>query len=341
MFAAGVTLPFDLALMVAALLSIYTLVRMLLRTRVYRQVYTAGTYVLGTAAAWMTIHAISGAAAGLAEVWVAVAALIGAQVAFVLTQSGLVALAMHLAAGVPLRETTNRRELGFEALIMSFGAIIGVLVASPFPWAVVFFAAPLAVITRLVGAVEETQLPEADPANAFLGDGAWYVNAERAIERATGRGQELVILLVVVDQLSAVIRERGRVAGDALVNQLGQHLRDRAPHHEMIGRQLHTDCIAVLVTAPGSTTERAAAVRASVSSFSFAPPDATGRRGELTASIGVARLPDDGISLPELLAAADRNLAPAPPRPTAATTDRPDRVARAGVVRDADGRAAW
>jgi diguanylate cyclase (GGDEF)-like protein len=130
-------------------------------------------------------------------------------------------------------------------------------------------------------------------------------SAERELERARRYGHPLALAYVDVRGLKAVNDSEGHPAGDRLLREVALLLSQSARKHDIVGR-MGGDELAVLLAeqaAPGAAA-MSRRVQAQVPSHRAVLALNT----EWDVTIGTASFPDDGETLDELLAAADRRL---------------------------------
>jgi diguanylate cyclase (GGDEF)-like protein len=130
-------------------------------------------------------------------------------------------------------------------------------------------------------------------------------SAERELERARRYGHPLALAYVDIRGLKAVNDSEGHLAGDKVLKEVASLLTGSARTHDVVGRMGGDELVVVLAEqkAPGARAmahrihERIAEHRASLR-----------LRADWDVTIGTASFPDDGDTLDELLAAADRRL---------------------------------
>ena len=125
-------------------------------------------------------------------------------------------------------------------------------------------------------------------------------------DRAVRFGQPLGLLMADIDHFKSVNDRYGHPAGDAVLREVGRRLRSELRSVDFAGRFGGEEFAVVVVQADGaSSAALAERLRAAV----MAAPMPIGE-GELsvTISLGVASLPPNGCTGPELLAAADQAL---------------------------------
>lgn len=144
-----------------------------------------------------------------------------------------------------------------------------------------------------------------DPLTGVLNRRGFLEAAERELDRARRYGHAVALAFVDIRGLKAVNDTEGHLAGDQLLRKVTTLLRESARTHDLVGR-IGGDELAVLLAE--QSTDGAAAmtqrVRAQVPAY-------RARLGLVTAwdvTIGTATFSEDGDTLEELLACADRRL---------------------------------
>jgi diguanylate cyclase (GGDEF)-like protein len=130
-------------------------------------------------------------------------------------------------------------------------------------------------------------------------------SAERELERARRYGHPVALAYVDVRGLKAVNDTEGHLAGDRLLREVALMLSQSARTHDLVGR-MGGDELAVLLAEqaePGAVA-MARRIREQVP----AHRDAVGIATPWDVTIGTASLPDDGDTLDDLIAAADRRM---------------------------------
>jgi diguanylate cyclase (GGDEF)-like protein len=150
-----------------------------------------------------------------------------------------------------------------------------------------------------------TAVAVTDPLTGVLNRRGFIEAAERELERAGRYGHPMALAFVDIRGLKAVNDSEGHLAGDRLLKRVTILLRDSARTHDLVGR-IGGDELAVLLAeqstagAAAMTQRVRAQVPAARGSLRLATPwDVT---------IGTSTFPEDGDTLEDLLAAADRRL---------------------------------
>ena len=120
--------------------------------------------------------------------------------------------------------------------------------------------------------------------------------------RAVDAGGAAALVIIDLDRFKEVNDVLGHAAGDDLLRQVAQRLRERAEPCEVLARQGGDEFAVVL----GATSAARAAARARGLASELSSPFAlAGRRVTVSASIGVAAAPEHAGSAEELLQMAD------------------------------------
>ncbi|MFT0172207.1 diguanylate cyclase domain-containing protein [Paraburkholderia mimosarum] len=133
---------------------------------------------------------------------------------------------------------------------------------------------------------------------------AFNERLRQAIVRAQRSKGRVAVLFIDLDGFKRINDTLGHDAGDALLQQFSQRLRNCFRETDAIGR-LGGDEFAVLVQNPGSTTNVLARFARKVLRRTGEPFRVQGREYRLSASIGVGIYPEDGDDAATLLRSAD------------------------------------
>jgi diguanylate cyclase (GGDEF)-like protein len=144
-----------------------------------------------------------------------------------------------------------------------------------------------------------------DPLTGVLNRRGFTEAAERELDRARRYKHPLALAFVDVRGLKAVNDSEGHLAGDRLLKQAAILLRESARVHDVVGR-IGGDELAVLLAE--QSAQGAAAMAQRVWAQVPSHRAAVGLDTPWDVTIGTAAFPDDGTTLNELLAAADRRL---------------------------------
>lgn len=145
-----------------------------------------------------------------------------------------------------------------------------------------------------------TQLPN----RRYLND--WV---EMALAGARRRGQAVVLLYFDLDGFKRVNDRLGYEAGDRVLRVMAARLRRAVRLHDFVSRVGGDEFVAVLPDAPA--TRELSRLIARLGRDLAKAPIAELADGDVSASIGLARFPEDGDTLDVLLGVADRAMATA------------------------------
>jgi diguanylate cyclase (GGDEF)-like protein len=140
---------------------------------------------------------------------------------------------------------------------------------------------------------------------------AWEQLAQRELSRSTRDNLTVAILIIDLDRFKSVNDVYGHLAGDVVLREIGRCLTAELRDYDTVGRFGGEEFVALL---PGINAAEAAViaerVRARINTLrmSVLAPGANAVDATLSASIGVACYPVDGLELQELLHAADSAL---------------------------------
>jgi diguanylate cyclase (GGDEF)-like protein len=200
------------------------------------------------------------------------------------------------------------------ALLGSHGRSLATII-SQHPWHLAFFAHPL-VFAIVFGAMGTTRR-ELERRNTELIarlereattdplTGAWnrrfiLEELERAVSRAARSGEPLSVLMFDMDDFKRVNDTQGHLAGDRLLRDVAQALRDSLRKGDVLGRYGGDE---FLLVAPGDR-------ESALSVADRARAEVRERTGH-SVTAGLASMPADGATVTELVAASDRAMAAA------------------------------
>jgi diguanylate cyclase (GGDEF)-like protein len=154
-----------------------------------------------------------------------------------------------------------------------------------------------------VAAVTATALT--DQLTGLLNRRGFTHSAERELERARRYDRPLALAYVDVRGLKAVNDSEGHIAGDRLLQEVATLLSTSARANDVVGR-MGGDELAVLL--PEQAESGAVAMSERIRVHVPEHRDALGLRTRWDVTTGTASFPDDGETLDELIAAADRRM---------------------------------
>src|SRR6202050_2590611 len=280
-----------------------------------RRVFSAAALGLAGAAASATFHlavpdairvTVNGSHTWLSRPTVVLTA-IGCAVLFAVVNTGIIAVAAHLAEpDTPLRKLLWDRE---SLLLDLTETCIGILVAVTCALSFVLLLVALPPVILLQRSLMHQQLAAAartDPKTGLLNATAWQREADAAVARAQAAGAPLALLLVDVDHFKRVNDSHGHLIGDDVLRSLATERRQQVRESDVVGRFGGEEFTVLLPrTDADGACRLAAALRSSAGLLSVAADPRTQASISVTVSIGVAVLGQHGSDLFELLAAAD------------------------------------
>jgi diguanylate cyclase (GGDEF)-like protein len=145
-------------------------------------------------------------------------------------------------------------------------------------------------------------LATTDALTGLLNHRALAERIDRELERGRRYGRGCSLLFIDIDHFKGLNDTHGHGAGDAVLGELAELLRDSLRSVDTVGRWGGEEFVAVLPELdPDEALMAAERLRASVAAATFRPLEA-----RMTVSIGTASQPRDGDGRAELLEAADR-----------------------------------
>lgn len=124
--------------------------------------------------------------------------------------------------------------------------------------------------------------------------------------RLEGRGEPYSVLIIDLDHFKIINDRYGHATGDRVLAQVARRILGSVREFDEVGRWGGEEFICVLPQVAQSSAEQIAErIRIGLASYPF---QCSGREIEITASIGVATHPDDGMTVDDLLARADAAL---------------------------------
>ena len=285
-------------------------------TPVYRRVFSSAALGLAGAATSVTFQrawpeaahvSLRGGSGWLSKPEVVLTA-VACAVLFSLVNSGIVAIAAHLAEpDAKLGEILWDRE---TFLLDLTETCVGILVAVTCALSPLLLLVALPPVILLQRSLMHQQLQAAartDPKTGLLNAAAWQREADAEISRAQRAGVQqngkVSLLLIDVDHFKRVNDTHGHLAGDEVLKSLASELRQQVRDSDIVGR-FGGEEFTVLLPRADATEALAIAerLRRSASTLSIFAGDA---RIGVTISIGVAVFGQHGRDLFELLAATD------------------------------------
>lgn len=161
----------------------------------------------------------------------------------------------------------------------------------------------LHVLARSSARSHDTTPDHRDPLTGVLSGASFEVQLEADVASAARTSAPLAVVLVDVDQLRRINDERGRDAGDRVLQRVADALRVSVGDEHRVGR-IGDDDFGVLLPRAGRGEARqvAASIRSHVERMRFLK--SSGRPVHATVSIGAASFPTDADNAGDLFARA-------------------------------------
>lgn len=165
---------------------------------------------------------------------------------------------------------------------------------------------PLLLIYRSLALPRLKHEAQTDEKTGLLNARYWQVLAEEEVARAHHEGTPLALLMTDLDLLRFVNNSYGHLAGDAILQTVGKILREETSSQDAVGRFGGEEFVILL---PGTTVSEAQILaerlRRTVEQARYDLQNVQQASVQITMSLGVAAMPEDGQTLAELIHQAD------------------------------------
>jgi diguanylate cyclase (GGDEF)-like protein len=146
------------------------------------------------------------------------------------------------------------------------------------------------------------ELARTDDLTGVLNRRAFFERVDEELRRSARSGEPITLVLYDLDQFKAINDAHGHPAGDAALRSFTELLEQHVRASDAVGR-VGGDEFAVLLVGSDETTTQAVLDRISSALGAELPG-----RGQIKASFGAARAPEDGERRDQLVAVADLRL---------------------------------
>ena len=232
-----------------------------------------------------------------------VLAAVGCSVLFAVVNSGIVAIAAHLAEpGLHVRGAVDRETLLLDLTETCIGILVAITCALH-PLLLLVALPPVILLQRSLCTSRLQAAARTDPKTGLLNAAAWQREADAELSRAQRAGAPLAMLLIDVDHFKQVNDRYGHLTGDEVLKGLATELRQQVRDSDVVGRFGGEEFVVMLPRTDDREACRIAErLLRSASAMSVYTTDTN---ISVTVSIGVAVLGQHGRDLFEFLAAAD------------------------------------
>ncbi|MFE0024092.1 GGDEF domain-containing protein [Amycolatopsis sp. NPDC059021] len=229
---------------------------------------------------------------------------------YYVVNSAIAAITIALAGA----DRTARRLLGrlneniLELATLCLGAATALLLAWH-PWLALLMLLPLYALHRSALIRQFEHAATTDSKTSLLNAASWRAIAQAELDRARQHGTTAAILMIDIDHFRKVNNTYGHLAGDDALRALGETLRAMVRSNDLCGRFGGEEFVVVLPGCASADDVLAVAnrIRERIASTPVTA-QSTGATFSVTVSIGAAYFPATGMSLDELLLAADNAL---------------------------------
>jgi diguanylate cyclase (GGDEF)-like protein len=280
-----------------------------IRSPWYQTVFSISALLLSMESAALTLTWTGGRVLnGPADI--VIPSLMVSALAYFAVNSLLMAMVIALTTGRPVIQVWDRDFLWSAPnyIIGAFVAAAAVQSVSRFGASSVVVLAPLFFTYRLykvyLGRMAESRT---DPLTQLPNRRFLAAHAEAEIARAARSGQPLALVMVDVDRFKVINDTYGHQKGDEVLNLIADCLRRGLRPYDVCARYAGDEFVLVLSGCTAAmAAQRADDFAAAIAGTSTAMPD--NGMLSISASLGVAAYPADGLSYEDLVAAADARM---------------------------------
>jgi diguanylate cyclase (GGDEF)-like protein len=233
-----------------------------------------------------------------------VAVVLGSTV-LLLVRAGLIALGLKLRSPRAKGEEVIGEPIDvvLGVVAVSIGGLMG-FVAAATPVHVLLAGPPLALLERASQLPQWRRSAQRDAKTGLANAVHWDSRARYELAKARGRDRPMAVMLLDLDHFKRVNDEVGHLAGDSALNAVALLLTGTVRSGDLVGRFGGEEFVVLLPdTDHEGALQAAETLRARLDGLAI-----PGVIAHLTASLGVATLPDHAADGPALIRAADRAL---------------------------------
>ena len=265
----------------------------------------------------IAMHTIAGLAAhsiytvlsgnnGLFKTPVAILAVGGTAFVYVFVNHLLLAVALMLARGKSLRESAvlDQENLVIEMVLLCLGYLVAIVYGLN-PWLIAPTITPLALIYQALKVPQLTQEAQTDAKTGLLNARHFKKRFEEELDRAERFNRPLAFIMADLDLLRAINNTYGHLAGDVVLEGIGQVIRRTVRNYDIAGRFGGEEFAIVLPeTNQFEAQAMAERIRKAVEESSFSV-STNPTPIHVTMSLGIACFPADATTAIELNHKAD------------------------------------
>jgi diguanylate cyclase (GGDEF)-like protein len=318
-FAAVILLPVAMASMLIIAIYLYLHFRVWrpAKSPAYRQVFNTSTVVLAAHAAAGIVSYVSFGVGDPLHSGTGPVAVLAAMLAYTVVNTCLVVGVVVVSSNKSVREILGHGdELVLEAATLSLGALVALAVSAGGPVLVVFSLPPLLVLHRAVMARQLERAADTDGKTGLLTAAAWHRLTVQYLQRMRESDGSAAVLILDLDHFKQVNDTHGHLAGDAVLRNVAMAVQGEVREQDLVGRFGGEEFV-VLLPRPDEPTYTyvelqriAERIRRSVArlAVTIPTPDGPLTINDVSVSIGGAVAPEDGVTVQDLVAAADSAL---------------------------------
>jgi diguanylate cyclase (GGDEF)-like protein len=311
-FASALTLPPILTVVFAIAIRIHMWYRHAKRSGqlLYRQVFTCSTMILASlsARAAMSVFGHSDKLSGGVS---ALAGTVCAIVLFAAVNHGLlyVAISLALRPAKPAGFFVQWQDNLLEIATLCLGGLTALAVLYQ-PWFAILVLPTMVVLQRATLTKELEIAATTDAKTGLLNAVTWQQLAQRELARAQREKQSAALLIIDMDNFKLINDTHGHLIGDAVLKAVANCMTDELRGYDAVGRFGGEEFVALLADSDAVTAIAVSdRILARVRKLSVATRDVEAEPvSGLSASIGIACYPEQGVEVEDLLHAADAAL---------------------------------